>query len=114
MNKYRLSTNKLSCFLYTPPSISYLYNKTIQEQLKILYNIESPYEIKDGIRYIRNTNNLVSESLNIICINTNNNKRILYNSISECAKDLNISRKIIKNSIHLNKEYKGYIFMINK
>ena len=114
MNKNRLSTNKSSYLLHTLPSISYLYNKTIEEQLDILFNIESPYQIKDGIRYIRNTNNLVSESLNIVCIHIDYNKRILYNSISECAKDLNISRKIIKNSIHLNKEYKGYIFMINK
>jgi hypothetical protein len=43
----------------------------------------SPYEIKNSIRYVRGTNKLVSESLNIICIDTISNKNIAsYSSIT--------------------------------
>lgn len=46
----------------------------IDSLLSKLYLYESPYEIKEGIRYYRNTNKLVSESTSIIVIDNNNNK----------------------------------------
>jgi hypothetical protein len=46
----------------------------IDSLLSKLYLSESPYEIKEGIRYYRNTNKLVSESTSIIVIDNNNNK----------------------------------------
>lgn len=42
----------------------------LEERIKNLFLILSPYEIKNGIRFIRGTNKLVSESLKIICIDT--------------------------------------------
>ena len=37
----------------------------------------------------------------------------MYNSISECAKDINISRKYIKECLISGKSYKGYTFVLN-
>lgn len=53
----------------------------IDSLLSKLYLSESPYEIKEGIRYYRNTNKLVSESTSIIVIDNNNNKNT-YKSLS--------------------------------
>ena len=78
--------------------------------LSKLYLSESPYEIKQGIRYYRNTNKLVAEATKITVIDSNNNKTI-YNSMSECAQNLGISRTKIKYSLDSGKSYKGFIFI---
>ena len=69
INKYRLTTNVN--LLKNTKRISIL---EIDSLLSKLYLYESPYEIKEGIRYYRNTNKLVSESTSIIVIDNNNNK----------------------------------------
>lgn len=75
--------------------------------------IPSPYEVKNGIRYIRGTNKLVSESLNIVCIDNTNNKIVAtYSSISECSNSLKINRATIKKYILTGKAYKNYKFLI--
>ena len=85
INKYRVTTNTN---LYEDKNrISLL---EIDKLLSKLYLIESPYETKEGIRYYRNTTRLVSESVKITAIDKENNKKI-YESMSECAKDLKIS-----------------------
>ena len=43
----------------------------------------------------------------------NNNKRVIYKSISECAIKLNISRNTIKICLVTGKYYKGYNFVLN-
>lgn len=37
----------------------------------------------------------------------------VYNSMTECAKDLNISRKYIKEYLNTGKSYKGYSFVLS-
>jgi hypothetical protein len=106
INKYRLTTNTN---LYEDKNrISLL---EIDKLLSKLYLIESPYETKEGIRYYRNTTRLVSESVKITAIDKENNKKI-YESMSECAKDLKISRKKIKECLNTGDVYNGYVFVI--
>ena len=106
INKYRLTTNTN---LYEDKNrISLL---EIDKLLSKLYLIESPYETKEGIRYYRNTTRLVSESIKITAIDKKNNKKI-YESMSECAKDLKISRKKIKECLNTGDAYIGYVFVL--
>jgi hypothetical protein len=104
MNKYRLTTN-----------INLLKNKNcipiskIKDLIIKLNLLESPYEIKQGVRYYRNTYRLVSESNEIVAILENNSK--FYSSISDCAVNLNISKKYIKECLQSGKSYKGYNFV---
>nr|QVV23902.1 hypothetical protein [Trichoderma cornu-damae] len=106
MNKYRLTTN--SNLLKNKKLISMV---EIDNLISKLYLTDSPYEIRDNNRYYRNTNKLVSESTKIIAIKNNQSK--VYNSISECAKDINISRKYIKECLISGKSYKDYTFVLN-
>jgi len=109
MNKYRLTTN-----IYLLNNIKRISIFNIEVLLSELYLLDSPYEVIQGIRYYRNTKKLVCESTNIIVINTNdNNNRIIYNNISECAESLYISRKKIKYCLNTGKSYKGYDFILN-
>lgn len=107
INKYRLTTN-----------VSLLANKqriSIPEIENLLYKLylkDSPYEIKEGVRYYRNTTILVSEATNIIAIDSNGNK-IVYSSVSDCAKNLNIGRNTIKQCLISGKSYKGYKFVLS-
>jgi len=106
MNKYRLTTN-----------IHLLKNRVhicdIEYLLKKLYLSESPYEIKNGIRYYINTNKLVSEVTSIVVINNINESNVVYNSISDCAKNLNISRNKIKHCLITGESYKNYSFILS-
>ena len=109
MNKYRLTTNFSLLNDVKRISVS-----DIENLLSKLYLLDSPYEIKQGVRYYRNTNKLVSEATNIIVINSkDNNNKIIYNSMSECASSLNISRKKIKYCLNTGESYKGYSFVLN-
>lgn len=108
MNKYRLTTN--ANMLKDKKVISLL---EVENLLSALYLSDSPYEIRgSGVRFIRNTNKLVSESNNIVVIDSNNNKNI-YSSMTECAKSLNISRSTIKQCLNTGKSHKGYTFVLN-
>ena len=82
----------------------------IEEKFKNLCLISSPYEIKNGVRYLRGTNNLVSEKLKVIAIDESNN-RFTYSSLSECSKALKIGRTNIKNCIISGQTYKNYKFI---
>jgi len=106
INKYRLTTN-VNLLAKGRISISEIENLLIT-----LYLSDSPYEIKQGIRYYRNTSKLVSEATKIIVIDENNN-RSTYNSMSKCAETLNISRYRIQQCLNTGKSYKGYIFVLN-
>jgi len=107
-NNFRLSTsfvNKKNNLTISSTSL------TFDEKLKNLFLIPSPYEIKNGIRFIRGTNNFVSESLKIIAFDNFNNKSI-YSSITECSNALNIDRSKIKNCILTGEVYKNYKFIL--
>jgi hypothetical protein len=84
----------------------------IENLLSKLYLIDSPYEIKQGVRYYRNTDKLVSEATNIIVIDNIGNKTI-YPSISNCAKNLNIGRNKIKQCLISGESYNGSIFVLS-
>lgn len=99
MNNYRLSTN----------SAIKIDKNLILEKLNYLFNLLSPYEIKNNIRFIRGTDKLVSEKLNIIVEDINGNIQY-FNSIWDCSLQINISRKIIKNCLITGTPYKDYTF----
>ena len=113
MNKYRLSTNsdlfieKRLCVGFTPS-----FQREIKDLIVKLYLTDSPYIIKEGVRYYRETNKLVSEAVNITAIDLENNISV-YQSMSDCAKSLNISRKKIKECVTNGTSYKGYQFVLN-
>lgn len=113
MNKYRLSTNsdlfieKRLCWGFTPS-----FQREIKDLIVKLYLTDSPYIIKQGVRYYRETNKLVSEAVNITAIDLENNISV-YQSMSDCAKSLNISRKKIKECVTNGTSYKGYQFVLN-
>lgn len=104
INKYRMTTN--IHLLNNKNQISIL---EINNLLLKLYEIESPFEVKDNLRYYRNTNKLVSESTEIIAITKN--KTNVYKSIVKCAEDLNISRSKIRKCLDTGESYKEYTFL---
>jgi heme/copper-type cytochrome/quinol oxidase subunit 3 len=108
MNKYRLTTNT---HLLKEKDMVHIHD--IENLLKKLYLLETPYEIKNGVRYYKNTNKLVSEATNIVVINNIDKSNIIYNSISDCAKNLNISRNKIKHCLITGESYKNYSFVLN-
>lgn len=82
----------------------------LELDFKSLLSLTSPYEIKNGLRFLRNTNNLISTGLRILCKNQDNNKEQMFASISKCSEVLKIDRTNIKKYL-LNKEkYKNYTF----
>jgi hypothetical protein len=99
MNNYRLSTNS---------SIEYDKN-ILKQKLNYLFSLPSPYEIKNGIRFIRGTDKLISEKLRIIVKDTKG-KVQYFSSIIECSLNINIDRKTIKNYLITGASYKGYTF----
>ena len=103
INKYRLTTNTNLSEKISLSEVDKLISK--------LYLQESPYVVIKGLRYYRNTTKLISESVKIAVIDEKNNRNI-YDSISECAKDLKISRNKIKDCLSTGEIYKGYIFVI--
>lgn len=84
-------------------------NTSFDLRLNSLFLIPSPYEIKNGIRFKRGTNNLISESLKIIATDNLNN-RSLFSSIAECSTTLKLDRAKIKNSLLSGEEYQNYKF----
>ena len=102
MNNYRLSSNSLLCTIKIDKDI-------ILEKLNYLLSLPSPYEIKNSIRFLRGTDKLVSEKLNITVEDTKGNIQY-FNSIIDCSLKINISRKIIKNCLITGTSYKGYTF----
>jgi len=109
-NNFRLSTKFVSKKNNLTISLTSL---TFDEKLKNLFLMPSPYEIKNGLRFIRGTNNFVSESLKIIAISQDNfNNKSIYSSITECSNALNIDRSKIKNCILTGKMYKNYKFIL--
>lgn len=106
INKYRLTTNHN--LLNNKERIS---EDEINSLLTKLYLSDSPYEIKNGVRYIRNTNNFVSK-IGIIARHENYNN-LAFASISECAKSFNVSSNEIKECLKSNKSIRGYYFVLS-
>lgn len=107
INKYRMTTNTNLL-----DNVQLISVSEIQDLLSKLYSIDSPYEIKQGVRYYRNTNKLVSEAINIVVIDSNGNNTI-YSNLSDCARNLNIGRNKIKQCLSSGEHYKGYRFVLS-
>ena len=87
----------------------------INKALQALYLVPSPYEIRNGVRFIRGTDNLAryaTQKLKIKVINGFLNKEYFFSSISECGKILELDRTKIKKSILTGEPYKNYKFEI--
>ena len=108
INKYRLTTN--NDLVQDKQVLSIL---EINNLLNELYLSESPYLEKHGVRYYRNTDKFVSEGVRITVLNSSDNSSKSYNSLTECAESLNISRKKIKELLNSGVSYKGYTFVLN-
>lgn len=103
----RLTTN---VYLVNKERISIL---EIDNLLTTLYLSESPYEIRNGVRFIRNTDKLVKGTgTKIFAIDSHNNS-IVYNSIGECAKSINIPSNKIKECLNTGNSIKGYSFALS-
>lgn len=102
INNFRLTTNSP-----TWDNIVSIYSKVSD-----LFSLPAPYIIKDGIRYLKNTNSLVYGKLGLIAIDIHGNK-INYTSISECSRALGFGRATIKNCLLTGNRHKGYQFVYN-
>ena len=107
INIFRMTTN---IFLLDNKERISIYE--IKKRLSKLYLIDSPYVVKQGVRYYRDTDKLVSEAVNIIVIDNIGNKTV-YPSITDCAKNLSIGRNKIKQCLISGESYKGYTFVLS-
>lgn len=81
-----------------------------KNKLNNLFSLPTPYVIKNGVRFIRGTNKLVSEKVKFVSIDNLNNK-VFFSSLTECSKTLYINRSIIKNCLLTGDTYKKYKFI---
>ena len=79
------------------------------EKFRLLLNKPTPYIIKDGIRFHRDTLNLVSDKIKIVVTDSLNNEYV-FSSISECSRILQLDRAKIKNCLINGGIYKNYKF----
>jgi len=86
-------------------------DNNIDRKTTELFNTPSPYVIKNGIRYIQNTDKLVPERFQI---SADLGNELRFNSITECSGTLGIERAIIKNCVLSGAKHKGYKFVANK
>ena len=107
INKYRMTTNT-----YLLDNMQRISIYEIENLISKLYLIDSPYVIKQGARYYRNTDKLVSEATNLIVIDSSG-KKTIYPSMTDCAKNLNIGRNKIKHCLISGEPYKDYKFVLS-
>ena len=81
-----------------------------KEKIKNLFLIDSPYEIKNGIRFYRDTDKFVSENLKILTIDNLNNK-LIFSSLSDCSRTLQINRTKIKKCLLTGEKHNNYKFI---
>lgn len=101
MNNYRLNND-----------LDIDNEKLIQEKLKFLLSLPSPYEVKNGILFFKGTDKLVSKNTKIEVID-NDGKVLYFSSISECSLNLNISSKLVKDCLINGTSYKNYTLKFN-
>ena len=77
------------------------------EKFRLLLNKPTPY--KYGIRFHRDTLNLVSDKIKIVVTDSLNNESV-FSSISECSRILQLDRAKIKNCLINGGIYKNYKF----
>ncbi len=104
MNNYRLSTNTIKN--------NKVKIKNLETEIKDVFSMPAPYEIKNGIRLYSGTNKWVSDSIKLKVIDNLGNE-LYFDSISKCSLFLNISRSKIKDCIVKSKIYKKFSFKLN-
>ena len=101
MNNFRLNNDS---------NLNYSENTNlIEKKWNHLLSLPSPYVIKNGILFIRDTDKLVSKFFKIRVEDTKG-KVQYFSSITECSLNLNIPSKRIKNCLISGNPYKSYIF----
>lgn len=83
----------------------------LEAKFEALLKIDSPYEVKKRLRFLRNTDILVPDSLKIRVVDDCGNE-ILFKSLRECSKVLKMSIKNIKKSLLSGNIYKKYKFFL--
>jgi hypothetical protein len=92
-----------------------LYIKDANVNVINLLHKPSPYVIKNGERHKRINNKIFKfRRYKIIVINKIDNKESIYQSLSEAARILQISRKKIISILDTGLIYKNYIFNLYK
>ncbi len=104
MNNYRLSTNTIKN--------NAVKIENLETEIKDVFSMSAPYEIKNGIRLYSGTNKWVSDSIKLKVIDNLGNE-LYFDSISKCSLSLNISRSKIKDCIVKGKIYKKFSFNLN-
>jgi hypothetical protein len=92
------------------------HKKLCHEDINLLQSfllLPAPYEIKNNIRFLRNSSKLVSEKFNIIVTYKNSSKKCVFKSISACSKSLGLCRSTIKKYLLSGEEYLGFKFHKN-
>ena len=84
-----------------------IHNVNFIKKYELLSKIPSPYTIKNGIRFYRNTLKLVSDKIKIVAYRLDDglNNKIVFSSISECSRILQIERYIIKKYLLNGENY---------
>lgn len=107
---YHLLPEGISLFYYIKNNNFVLEDQEFENKINNLFLLPSPYEVRKGIRFIRGTNKLVSEKLNIFSIDNFNNY-LSFSSLTECSKILQIDRSKIKNCLLTGEKYKNFKFI---
>jgi LAGLIDADG DNA endonuclease family protein/NUMOD1 domain-containing protein len=110
INEIKLHLNKLTTGKKNLVKYEYI---DFEIKMKNLLSLPSPYELKNGIRFIRGTNIFVSNNVKILCVDANNSKQT-FSSITECSKNLKIDRKTIKKYLLNGEKYNNYQFIYLK
>jgi hypothetical protein len=100
LNNFRLSTHSPKDYGHFPTPRGEGPVSNIDEKIVNLLSLPSPYEIKNGIRFLRNTDKLVSKKF--IVIDENQNKKV-YTSLSEACKIFNLKKFLIKDALFSGK-----------
>ena len=109
LNSIKETLNKLS----TSDTFKKVDLSSYEIKFNGLFDHPSPYEIKNGIRFIRGTDKLVSDNVKIISVDQNSGIRLEFSSISNFSKALKIDRQTIKRYLMKGEPFKNYKFYFN-
>jgi cytochrome c oxidase subunit 3 len=89
--------------------------ESLEFKITQLFLLPAPYVLKDGIRYLRNTDKLVIGShKHILVVVDPLGHKLYFKTFSAARKELKIDLKTIKKYLLRGEVYKGYRFSITK
>ncbi len=110
LNNFRLSTHSFSLSrLSTSDCTSEV---PLQIKFHQVFSLPSPYIIKQGQRFIRDTDTFVKDKIGLFVLDEQDNKKF-YKSINHCSCSLGISPSVIKKYLILGKPYGKFRFYKN-